>query len=203
MVGGFGSLNSNGYHRSMHGHDNQLNMFNGGHPKGGMGGYHIMERISGYPKGGIMGGYSLDAMGGYHKGGMEGYHKGVMGGHQIDGMVGHPKGGMGGYHKGGMGGYHKGSMGGHHKGGMGGYHKGGVGGYHKGSMEEYGSYLKAMMYSGLYPGFDRMNGFSSGHVMDFHGNRGYSKLGNGRFGVIGGAVGIKGFRSPFVPKRGN
>jgi hypothetical protein len=150
----------------MHGHDNQLNMFNGGHPKGGMGGYHIMERISGYPKGGIMGGYSLDAMGGYHKGGMEGYHKGVMGGH----------------HKGGMGGYHKGSMGG--------YHKGGVGGYHKGSMEEYGSYLKAMMYSGLYPGFDRMNGFSSGHVMDFHGNRGYSKLGNGRFGVIGGADGI-------------
>ena len=187
MFGGFGSLNSNGYHRSMHGHDNQLNMFNGGYPKGEMGGYHNMERISGYPKGGIMGGYSLDAMGGYHKGG--------MGGHQIDGMVGHPKGGMGGYHKGGMGG--------HHKGGMGGYHKGGVGGYHKGSMEEYGSYLKAMMYSGLYPGIDRMNGFSSGHVMDFHGNRGYSKFGNGRFGVIGGADGIKGFRSPSVPKRGN
>lgn len=163
MFGGFGSLNSNGYHRSMHGHDNQLNMFNGGYPKGEMGGYHNMERISGYLKGGIMGGYSLDAMGGYHKGG----------------------------------------MGGHHKGGMGGYHKGGVGGYHKGSMEEYGSYLKAMMYSGLYPGIDRMNGFSSGHVMDFHGNRGYSKFGNGRFGVIGGADGIKGFRSPSVPKRGN
>lgn len=187
MFGGFGPLNPNGYHRSMLGHDNQLNMFNGGYPIGGMGGYHNMERISGYPKGGIMGGYSLDVMGGYHKGGMEGYHNGVMGGHQIDGMVGHPKGGMGGYHKS----------------GMRGHHKDGMGGYPKGSMGGYESYLKAMMYSGLYPGFNRMNGFSSGHVMDFHGNRGYSKVGNSRFGVIGGADGIKGFTSPSVPKRGN